>query len=62
MIEGFFGIIILVLDIWAIINVFGSTASTGGKVVWTVAIILLPIIGFIAWLIFGPRSAKRVTV
>jgi hypothetical protein len=62
MIEGFFGIIILVLDIWAIINVFGSTASTGTKVVWTVAIILLPVIGFVAWLIFGPRSAKRVTV
>ncbi len=58
MLEGLFGLIVLALDIWALINVFGSTASTGSKVLWVVVIVLLPIIGFIAWLIFGPRSAK----
>jgi hypothetical protein len=55
---GFFGVLVLIADVWAIINVFGSTASTGAKVVWTVLILLLPVLGFIIWLIAGPRAAK----
>ena len=58
-IGGFFGFLLLIAVIWAIINVVQSRASTGGKVAWTVALILLPLLGFILWLIFGPRSAKR---
>ena len=49
---------LLIADVWAIINVFGSSASTGAKVVWTVLILLLPLVGFIIWLIAGPRSVK----
>lgn len=55
---GILGLIILIADIWAIVNVFGSTASTGAKVVWILVILLLPVVGLIAWLIFGPRSAR----
>lgn len=55
---GFFGLLVLIADVWAIVNVFGSTASTGAKVVWTVLILLLPVLGFIIWLIAGPRTAK----
>jgi hypothetical protein len=55
---GFFGLLVLIADSWAIVNVFGSSASTGGKVIWTVLILLLPILGFIIWLVAGPRSAK----
>jgi hypothetical protein len=52
------GFIVLVCDIWAIVSIFGSAASSGRKVLWIVAVILLPILGFILWLIFGPRAAK----
>jgi Phospholipase_D-nuclease N-terminal len=55
---GFFGLVVLIADVWAIVNVFGSSASTGAKVVWTVLILLLPVLGFIIWLIAGPRTAK----
>ena len=55
---GFFGLLVLIADVWAIINVFGSSASTTAKVVWTVLILLLPLVGFIIWLIAGPRSVK----
>jgi hypothetical protein len=55
---GFFGLIVLIADVWAIVNVFGSSASTGAKVVWTVLILLLPVLGFLIWLVAGPRSAK----
>ena len=53
---GFFGLILLIADIWAIVNVVQSRASTGVKVLWIVLILLLPLLGLILWLIFGPRS------
>ena len=52
---GLLGLIILVANIWAIINVIGSPATTGAKVLWVVLILLLPVIGLILWLIMGPR-------
>ena len=60
--EFIFGLIVLVLDIWAIVNIVGSTASTGAKVLWVLLIIILPVIGFIIWLVAGPRSSSRATV
>jgi hypothetical protein len=56
---GIFGLIVLALDIWAIVSVVNSDASTGTKVIWVLAIEILPILGFLAWLVFGPRSAAR---
>jgi len=53
------GIILLALDIWALIATLGSNESTGKKVIWILAILILPVIGFIAWLLFGPRSSVR---
>ena len=53
---GVIGLIILIADIWAIVNVLGSSASTGSKVLWVLVILLLPVIGLIAWLIMGPRK------
>jgi len=54
---GFFGLLLLIADVWVIVNIVGSGQSTLTKVVWVVIIILLPLLGFIVWLIFGPRSA-----
>lgn len=51
---GLFGLIVLIADIWAIIKTIDSSASTGTKVVWVVVILLLPVLGLILWLIFGP--------
>ena len=53
---GIGGLIILILDVYAIVKVIGSSASTGSKVLWTVVILLLPILGFILWLLFGPKG------
>jgi Phospholipase_D-nuclease N-terminal len=53
---GILGLIILALDIWAIINIFGSSASTGAKVVWILLVLLLPVVGLIIWLLAGPRG------
>ena len=54
---GLGGLIVLALDIWAIVSIIGSAAGTGAKVLWCLLVILLPILGFIIWLIAGPRAA-----
>ena len=60
-IGGIGGLIVLVLDIWALVSIVSSNASTGSKVLWSLLVILLPIIGFIIWLVAGPRSASSAT-
>lgn len=50
------GLLVLIADIYAIYQVLTSSASTGAKVIWTIVILLLPVLGFIAWLIAGPRG------
>lgn len=53
--SGLIGLIILILDIWAIIKVVGSSATTGMKLVWVLVILFLPVIGLILWYLFGPK-------
>lgn len=55
---GFWGVILLILAVWALVHVGQSSASTGKKVLWIVLIILLPLLGFILWLLLGPRVRK----
>ena len=56
--NGLWGILIVAADIWAIINIFQSGASNGRKVLWTVLVLVLPLVGLIVWLLFGPRGGK----
>jgi hypothetical protein len=54
---GLGGLIILIADIYAIVKLIGSSASTGSKVLWTVIILLLPLLGVILWFLFGPKGS-----
>ena len=53
---GILGLIILIADIYAIIKVLGSSASTLSKLLWIVGIVIFPVLGFIVWLIAGPKG------
>lgn len=55
-VSGLLGLIILIADIWAIVQVVKSKSDTLLKVVWIVVIVVLPVVGLIAWLLFGPRA------
>lgn len=57
-ITGLAGLIILVLDVWAIISTVSSGVSVGKKVLWVIVILILPLIGFILWLFLGPKSRE----
>jgi len=54
--RGILGVLILVGDIWAIINIFQSSASNEKKLIWIVAVVLLPVLGLILWFFLGPRD------
>ncbi|QTD57378.1 PLDc N-terminal domain-containing protein [Parasphingorhabdus cellanae] len=54
---GIVGLIILALDIWALLGVWGSGASVGTKVIWSAIIIILPVIGLLLWFFVGPKGS-----
>lgn len=51
-----FGLVILALDIWAIINVLRSSSDVSKKVLWVLLIVILPVLGLIIWALMGPRG------
>jgi succinate dehydrogenase/fumarate reductase cytochrome b subunit len=50
------GLLVLIGDIWAILNIFQSPVSNEKKLIWIVAVVLLPVLGLILWLLLGPRG------
>jgi hypothetical protein len=55
--EGLLGLLVLVADVWAILNIFQSGESTGTKVLWIVIVLVLPVLGFVIWYFAGPKTS-----
>jgi hypothetical protein len=55
---GLLGLLVLIADVWALVNIFQSGADTGSKVIWVVVIVVLPILGFILWYFMGPKTGR----
>lgn len=56
--HSLWGLLVLIADIWAIVNILQSGADTAKKVLWTVVVIVLPVLGLVLWFFFGPKTAK----
>ena len=54
--QGILGLIVLVLDIIAIVDAVKSSMDTGKKVLWIVIIVLIPVIGMIAYFLIGKKK------
>jgi len=54
--ETIVGVLILLADIYAILQIAQSSATTGSKVIWILVVLLLPVMGVIAWYFAGPKS------
>jgi len=52
--KGLFGLLLLVASIFAVIKIWKSDATDGSKILWTLLIVFLPLIGIIAWYFAGP--------
>lgn len=55
---GILSLVVLVLDVFAGYNVVTSSADTPKKIAWILLIVLLPVVGFLAWAFLGPRGKK----
>lgn len=53
-VAGLLGLLILIADVWAVVNVVQSGAGTGAKVDWIV--LILPVLGLLIGLLAGPRG------
>lgn len=55
-VTGIFGLLILAADVWAVLNIFQSSATNGAKALWIVLVLVLPVLGLIIWYFAGPRG------
>jgi hypothetical protein len=51
---GIGGLIILIADIYAIVMILQSSAKSIEKLIWSLVVFLLPLIGLIIWYFAGP--------
>ncbi len=56
--KGVLGILILIGDIYAILQIAQSGTSTGKKALWIALVIVLPVVGLILWYLMGPGRAS----
>lgn len=56
---GFWGIIHLVLVVYAAVRILDSSAETIKKVIWIVVVAAFPLIGLIVWFLIGPGTPKK---
>ena len=56
---GLLGLIHLALVVYALVQIFGSTADTGKKILWVLVVGLFPLIGLIVWFLAGPGTPKK---
>ena len=57
-IHGIGGLLVLIADVWAILNVAQSSVSNEKKALWIVLVVFAPVLGFILWYFLGPKSGK----
>jgi hypothetical protein len=50
------GLIVLVLDIIAILDVLKSSVDTGKKALWVILILILPVVGMVLYFLIGKKS------
>jgi hypothetical protein len=54
---GLVGVVVLLLDIFAIVSVLVGHSEVLRKVLWIVLILLLPVVGMVLYFLIGRSSA-----
>ena len=55
---GIWGLLVLIADIWAIVNIVQSGVKTELKLLWVAIVALLPVIGVVLWYFIGPKTGR----
>jgi hypothetical protein len=53
------GAVVLVLDVFAVMNIVSSTMSGGQKVVWTLIVVLFPAVGVVVYLVYNQTRRQK---
>lgn len=51
-------VLVLILDVVAIVQVMRTRIETGRKIIWSLVIVLLPVVGLIMWFVAAESRAK----
>ena len=51
---GMAGVMVLLADLWAITRTLRSDAETKSKMLWVAFVLLVPVVGVVGWILFGP--------
>ena len=54
--RSLFGLVILVLDIVAIVDIVKSPKDTGKKILWILLVVFLPLIGMVIYFLAGRKK------
>ncbi len=54
------GLLILVLDIFALVSLLKRGADTATKILWLLVIVLLPFLGMVLYFLMGPGRRKVI--
>ena len=55
-----FGVVVLILDIVAIVSVMSGRSSLERKVLWTVLVLILPVVGMVLYYLIGKNSQDKI--
>jgi len=53
-VTGLLGFLVLVADIYAVLQIAQSRAGNGRKALWIAIVVVLPVLGLVLWFLFGP--------
>ena len=56
---GNWGIVHLLLVIYAAVQILGSSAEHNKKIIWTLIVEIIPLFGLIIWYMEGPVTPKK---
>jgi hypothetical protein len=56
--SGMLAVVVLVLDALAIVHVWRSRIEIGRKIIWSLVIVLLPVVGLVMWFVAAGTFAR----
>ncbi len=51
------GLVVLVLDVVALIKLWGGSSDMNHKLLWTILILILPVIGMVLYFAIGQKAS-----
>jgi hypothetical protein len=54
---GLAGLLLIVIDLWALWHCWSRSLATGPKLMWSVTILIFPVLGPILYALFGRAAA-----